>query len=156
MTANNSNIQTELEEKSQFEVEEILLLMKEINIAISEIKRRQDNFDKRLITLEQQQSINTSSLSNVAESLLIEKNNRDVPLENITKEENKRSTCFMCTFRNKNCILYFDDLYDFDKKEINTNIGADATRFKCPCGHLIRIHKRNPSMPLRRKYIMKK
>ncbi len=74
MTATNSNIQTELEEKSQFEVEEILLLMKDINIAISEIKRRQDNFDKRLITLEQQQSINTSSLSNVAESLSIEKN----------------------------------------------------------------------------------
>lgn len=141
-----SNIQTNLEEKSKSQLEEILLLMKEINLTISEIKRQQDNFDKRLIILEQQQSINTASSSNVTNSFSKEKINRDTPLDKIKKEENKPSTCFLCESMERNCILYFDDLYDFDKKEINTNIGADATRFMCPCGHLIRMHERNPSV----------
>ncbi|UJR30785.1 hypothetical protein I4U23_018305 [Adineta vaga] len=133
MTTDDSYIHIDVEEKSKFQIEEILVLMKDINMTINEIKIRQDNFDRRLTVLKQQHSISRIS-SNVLQSLSTQETSRYIPVENQIKQEQKPSTCFMGDGGVKNCTLYFDDF-----------IGADATRVRCPYEHLIRIHQRNPN-----------
>ncbi|CAF3302064.1 unnamed protein product [Rotaria socialis] len=150
VASNNLNTQTHLEKEHQARLESISINIKEISTAIGEIREQLDHFNKRFIILEQQQNktAHTTPLASATNSTsieTIENNNTIFPVEITRKEETQRSTCFLCAFFGRKCTLYFDDLYRFDTKTINTEIGADPIRLQCPCKHLIRYHERNPN-----------
>lgn len=160
MASNNLNTQIHLEKEYQAQLELISINIKEISTAIGEIREQLYNFDKRPIILEQQQNKMTrttplASATNSNSIETIENNNTIFPVEITRKEENQRSTCFLCAFFGRKCTLYFDDLYRFDTKTINTEIGADPIRLQSPCKHLIRYHERNPSNSLKNKFMIK-
>jgi hypothetical protein len=150
MLSDISDTQLQLDEEYQLSSEQILMENQMILKSLNEIKRKLEDFDARLTYFEQQQQQQqqqqkhmtfTSSQKDLADYNLEEKTNSDIVLEKSIKKENQRSTCFSCRWEKKTCTLYFEDLYDFDKREINSDIGADSNRFTCRCGHLIRIHE---------------
>ncbi len=156
MTSDNLNPQTHFEKEHQPQLEQIIEGIKEIFTAVDEINKKLDYFDKRLTIIEQQkQVVGTIPLTSETDSAVVKKNNPVAPMKKTIKEDNQHSTCFMCSCANKICTFYFDDLYDFDTKEINTKIGADTMRFRCSCNHLIRDHERKPSNSLKMKLITK-
>jgi hypothetical protein len=121
--------QDQLDEEYELIPEQILVDNEMIFKLLGEIKRKLEDIDARLTSLEKYITFTSSQ--------------NDLP--DYCSEEKQRSTCFSCSWGNKHCTLYFEDLYDFDKREINTNIGADSNRLRCRCGHLIRIHEHHPS-----------
>jgi len=157
MASDNPTTQTHLEKEYQPQLEEIILRIKEIFTALGKINEKVDHIDKRLIVLEEQQKqvVGTKSLTTEINSASMKEINPVVPVKKTITENNQRSTCCICSVFGKTCTLYFDDLYDFDRKKINTEIGADALRFHCRCTHLIRDHARNPSSSLKIKFVIK-
>jgi hypothetical protein len=147
MLSDISDTQVQLGEEYNLSSEQILVENEMIFKSLGEIKRKLEDVDARLTSLEQQLKhvTFTSSQNDLPDSYLGEQNNSDTVLEKPIKKEKQRSTCFSCSWENKHCTLYFEDLYDFDKGEININIGADLNRLRCRCGHLIRIHEFHPS-----------
>jgi hypothetical protein len=148
MTSENLNTQTHLEKEHQHQLEQIIVGIAKINTRIDEISEKLDSFDKRLIFLErrQDQMRGTTPKASATYATSIENNERFFQPKETKKEENERSTCFCCPFYlKKKCRFYFDDLYNFNTKQINTEVGADPIRFECPCTHPIRYHDRDPS-----------
>jgi len=147
MSSNITDKRIPFDEEYKLSSEQILMEHQMIFKSLDEIKRKLTDFDARLTNLEQQQKhiVFTSSQQDSSDYHSEETNTLDTALEKPIQKEKQHSTCFSCRWRNKHCTLYFDDLYDFDKKEINTNIGADSDRLTCRCGHLIRIHELHPS-----------
>jgi hypothetical protein len=148
MISDNLNTQTHFEKEHHHQLEQIIVGIAKINTGIDEIREKLDCFDKRHIVVEQRQDQmkDTTPRASAANSALIENNNRFFQPEKTKKEEEKRSTCACCAmYTNEKCSFYFDDLYNFNTKQINTELGADPIRFECPCTHLIRHHDRDPS-----------
>jgi hypothetical protein len=121
--------QDQLDEEYELIPEQIRVDNEIILKSLGEIKRKLEDIDARLTSLEKDITFISSP--------------KDLP--DYYLEEKQHSTCFSCRWENKHCTLYFEDLYDFDKREINTNIGTDSNCLKCRCGHLIRFHERHPS-----------
>ncbi|CAM4810168.1 unnamed protein product [Rotaria magnacalcarata] len=148
MASNDLDAPIPIEEKYQFYLEQMMLENKKVAALVDETTKQLDHAEKRCGMFEQQQQqhvTNASSPLNLSYIHSIETNNIEAVSKNATEKEKQRSTCFSCPWEKKTCTLYFDDLYDFNKKRINTDIGADTVRLTCPCGHLIRIHQRDPN-----------
>ncbi|CAF4346604.1 unnamed protein product, partial [Adineta steineri] len=146
MSSNVADKQIQLDEEYQLTSEQILIENQMIFKSLDEFKRKFIDFDARLNIVEQQQKhiLSISSQQDSFDNCSKGTNSSCILVEKTIRNEKPRSTCFSCRWQKKHCSLYFEDLYDFDKQEININIGADSNRLTCRCGHLIRIHERHP------------
>ncbi|CAF3054251.1 unnamed protein product [Rotaria sp. Silwood2] len=149
MSSNITDKKIQFDEEYKLSSEQILIENEMIFKSLDEMKRKLVDFDVRLISLEEEQKhkSSTSSQKDSSDHHSKETKNSSTLLKTTIPKEKQHSTCFLCPWQKKVCSLYFDDLYDFDKKEINTNIGADSDRLTCKCGHLIRFHQRHPNSP---------
>jgi hypothetical protein len=116
MVSNNLDAQIQLGEEYQLSPEQIMSENQKIIISLGEIKKKLEDIDERLISLEQQQQRVTiaplrTDLSGCHSG---KKNSSDTVLKKAIEKEKQRSTCFSCPWEKKTCVLYFDDLYDFD------------------------------------------
>jgi hypothetical protein len=147
MSSNITDEKIQFDEEYKLSSEQILIENEMIFKSLDEMKRKLVDFDVRLTNLEEEQKCNSCTSSQKASSdhHSKETKNSSTLLKTTIPKEKQHSTCFLCPWQKKFCSLYFDDLYDFDKKEINTSIGADSDRFTCKCGHLIRFHQYHPS-----------
>ncbi len=147
MSSNITDKKIPFDEKYKLSSEQILIENEMIFKSLDEMKRKLLDFDVRLTNLEEEQKHNSSTSSEKDSSDHPSKGtkNSSTLLKTTIPKGKQDSTCFLCPWQKKFCSLYFDDLYDFDKKEINTNIGADSDRLTCKCEHLIRFHQRHPS-----------
>ncbi|CAF4276855.1 unnamed protein product, partial [Rotaria magnacalcarata] len=149
MSSNITDKKIQFDEDYKLSSEQILIENEMIFKSLDEMNRKLVDFDVRLINLEEEQKHKSSTSSQKDSSDHHSKGtgNSSTLLKRTIPKEEQHSTCFLCPWQKKVCSLYFDDLYDFDKKEINTNIGADSDRLTCKCRHLIRIHQHHPNSP---------
>jgi hypothetical protein len=149
MASNDSWIQLSLEEKYGHDFEQIMTGIRDLGMAVAEVNRKLDNYNERLVALEQQRTVsNPSPVPNVPHPV---SKTTTTPETAMKKEgaQDGRSLCGACTFTHRCCKYYFDDLYNIGTQEFNTNTGVHVERLICSCGHPIRIHDRDPSMSLR-------
>ena len=135
MALNDSWIELSLEEKYQYDFEQIMTGIRHLGMTLAEINTKLGNYNERLVALEQQRKVSRRS---------------PVPKTAMKKEgaQGGRSFCEVCTFTSRCCKYYFDDLYDITTQEFNISTGLDVERLRCSCTHPIRIHDRDPSMSL--------
>jgi hypothetical protein len=148
MASNDSWIELSLEEKYQHDFEKIMTGIRDLGMTLAEINTKLDNYNERLVALEQQRKVSRRSpVPKVAHPV---SKTTTIPKTAMKKEvaQDGRSFCEVCTFASRCCKYYFDDLYNIGTQEFNTSTGLDVERLRCSCSHPIRIHERDPSMSL--------
>ncbi|CAM4772599.1 unnamed protein product [Rotaria magnacalcarata] len=131
MASNDLDAPIPIEEKYQFYLEQMMLENKKVAALVDETTKQLDHAEKRCGMFEQQQQqhvTNASSPLNLSYIHSIETNNIEAVSKNATEKEKQRSTCFSCPW---------------EKKPVHYTL--TIFRLTCPCGHLIRIHQRDPN-----------